>query len=255
MRRAVLPSIIGVALLLAGGCLESNAPPTASFTRSPASGTVPLSVFFDATASADPDGAIASYTWAFGDGSTGGGVSPTHNFTSAGTFSVTLAVVDDRGKRAENVRVVDVAASDVPPPQGTEIGNRAPEIELADVRTGETLPLSSFRGHVVLLEFWRSTCSACRSSMPGIEALRAKFADDGVLVVLVSEDVSAAAALDMLVDQGYDDFIALFDAGETARSLYGVDLIPRLFIIDRQGIVRHVDHPVRIRDRHITPWL
>jgi peroxiredoxin len=235
--------------------LESNAPPTASFTRSPASGTVPLSVFFDATASADPDGAIASYTWEFGDGSTGDGVSPTHTFTGAGTFSVTLAVVDDRGKRAETVRVVDVAASDVPPPVGTEIGNRAPEIELADVRTGETLPLSSFRGHVVLLEFWRSTCSACRSSMPGMEALRTKFADDGVLVVLVSEDVSATTALDVLVDQGYDDFVGLFDADETARNLYGVDLIPRVFIIDRQGIVRHVDHPVRIRDRHITPWL
>jgi peroxiredoxin len=151
--------------------------------------------------------------------------------------------------------MVDVTASDVPPPVGTEIGNRAPDIALADVRTGETLPLSSFRGHVVLLEFWRSTCSACRASMPEMEALRTRFADDGVLVILVSEDVSAAAALDVLVDQGYDDFIGLFDAGETARSLYEVDLIPRVFIIDRQGVVRHVDHPVRIRDRHITPWL
>lgn len=91
--------------------------------------------------------------------------------------------------------------------------------------------------------------------MPEMETLRTKFADDGVLVVLVSEDVSAAAALDVLVNQGYDYFVELFDAGETARSLYGVDLIPRVFIIDRQGIVRHVDHPIRIRNRYITPWL
>ncbi len=255
MRKTVLLSIIGLALLLAGGCLESNAPPTASFTRSPASGTIPLSVFFDAMVSADSDGAIASYTWNFGDGSMGDGVSPTHTFTSVGTFSVTLTVVDDRGKQAETMRMVDVAASDVPPPVGTEMGNRAPEIALADVRTGETLSLSSFRGHVILLEFWRSTCSACRSSMPAMEALRARFADDGVLVVLVSEDVSAEAALDVLVGQGYDDFVGLFDAGETARNLYGVELIPRVFVIDRQGIVRYEDHPIRIRDRHITPWL
>lgn len=126
IRRAVLLPIIRPALLLAGGCLKSNVPPTASFTHSPASGTVPLPIFFDARASTDPDGAIASYTWEFGDGSTGDGVSPTHTFTSAGTFSVTLAVVDDRGKRAETVREVDVAASDVPPPLGAEIGNRAP---------------------------------------------------------------------------------------------------------------------------------
>ena len=255
MRKIVLLSIIGLALLLVGGCLESNAPPTASFTRSPASGTVPLSVLFDATVSADSDGAITSYTWNFGDGSMGDGVSPTHAFIRVGTFSVTLAVVDDRGKRTETLRMVDVTASDVPPPVGTKVGNRAPEIALADVRTGDTLSLSSFRGHVVLLEFWRSTCSACRSSMPAMEALRAKFADDGALGVLVSEDVSAGAALDVLAAQGYDDFVGLFDAGETARSLYGVELIPRVFIIDRQGIVRYEDHPIRIRDRHITPWL
>ena len=91
--------------------------------------------------------------------------------------------------------------------------------------------------------------------MPAMEALRTRFADDGVLVVLVSEDVSAEAALDVLAAQGYDDFVGLFDAGETARSLYGVELIPRVFIIDRQGIVRYEDHPIRIRDRHITPWL
>jgi peroxiredoxin len=255
MRRAVSLSIIGLTLLLAGGCLESNAPPTASFTRSPLSGSVPHSVFFDATSSADSDGAIASYSWNFGDGSTGDGVTPTHTFSGVGTFSVVLTVADDRGKQAETLRMVDVTASDAPPPVGTEIGQRAPEIVLADVRTGEMLSLSSFRGHVVLLEFWRSTCSSCRVSMPGMEALRAKFADDGVLVVLVSEDVSAAAALDMLVAQGYDDVVALFDAGEAARSLYGVDLIPRVFIIDRQGVVRYEDHPIRIRDRHITPWL
>jgi peroxiredoxin len=185
----------------------------------------------------------------------GDGVSPAHAFTSVGTFPVTLTVVDDRGKQAETMRMVDVAASDVPPPVGTEMGDRAPEIALADVRTGETLSLSSSRGHVILLEFWRRTCSACRSSMPAMEALRARFADDGVLVVLVSEDVSAEAALDVLAAQGYDDFVGLFNAGETARSLYGVDLIPHVFVIDRQGIVRYEDHPIRIRDRHITPWL
>ncbi len=184
----------------------------------------------------------------------GDGVSPTHTFTSVGTLSVTLAVVDDCGKRAETMRMVDVAASDVPPPVGTEIGNRAPEIALADVRTGETLSLSSFRSHVILIDFWRSTYSACRSSMPAMEALRTRFANDGVLVVLVSEDVSAEAALDVLVDHGYDDFVGLFDSGETARSLYGVELRPRVFVIDQQSIVRYEDHPIRIRDRHITPW-
>jgi thiol-disulfide isomerase/thioredoxin len=108
---------------------------------------------------------------------------------------------------------------------------------------------------VVLLEFWRSTCVSCRSSMPAVEALRTKYAADGLLVVLVSQDVTAEEARALLDGQGYDDFIAVHDVDQSVRTLYGVELIPRLFVIDRQGIVRHMDHPVRIRDRHITPWL
>lgn len=255
MRRVLGAMVLSAAVLAIGGCLESNKAPVAAFTRSPASGVAPLAVFFDAVESSDPDGAIAAYAWAFGDGEAAVGVNATHTFTSAGTYSVTLKVTDDRGKSAETMRNVDIADSETPPPVGTELGNRAPDFSLASIRTGETQSLSDFRGYVVLLEFWRSTCSACRSSMLAVEELRAKYADDGVIVVLVSQDVTAEEARALLDDQGYDEFIAVHDIAGAARELYGVELIPRLFIIDRQGIVRHVDHPIRIRDRHITPWL
>jgi peroxiredoxin len=255
MKRHIGLAIIGLLILTAGGCLEFNKAPVAAFTRSPASGVAPLAVFFDAAESADPDGAVASYAWDFGDGAVSAGATATHTFATAGTYSVTLTVVDDRGKSAEAMRMVDVAASDTPPPVGTEIGQRAPDLSLANVRTGESQSLSAFRGYVVLLEFWRSTCSACRTSMPSIEALREKYAADGLIVVLVSEDATAEEARVVLDEQGYGGFVGLFDANGAARSLYGVDLVPHVFIIDRQGIVRYEDHPVRIRDRHITPWL
>ncbi len=255
MKRVAGLTIIGLLVLAAGGCLEFDKAPVAAFTRSPASGIVPLAVFFDATESSDPDGVIATYAWAFGDGVAADGATATHTFESAGTYSVTLTVTDDRGKSAETIRNVDVAASDAPPPEGTKIGQRAPGFSLPDVRTGELRSLADFRGYVVLLEFWRSTCSACRSSMPAVEALRAKYAADGLAVVFVSEDVTAEEARVVLDGQGYDDFVGLFDENEAARGFYDVELVPRMFVIDRQGIVRYVDHPVRIRDRNITPWL
>ena len=259
MRRVLGAMVLSAVVLAVGGCIALNKAPIASFTRSPASGVVPVAVFFDASESSDSDGEIVSYAWEFGDGTSSRDATAepttTHTFSSAGTYSVTLTVTDDRGKSAETVRAIDVTASDAPPPEGTEIGQRAPGFSLSDVRTGEMRTLADFRGYVVLLEFWRSTCSACRSSMPEVEALRVKFAADGLLVVLVSQDVTAEEARVVLDGQGYDDFIGLFDGEGAARSLYDIELIPRLFVIDRQGIVRHVDHPVRIRDRHITPWL
>ena len=80
----------------------ANQPPLASFTADPTSGELPLMVSFDATASYDPDGTVVSYEWDFGDGSTDSGdmVSPSHIYTSAGSYTVTLAVTDDMGMSA-----------------------------------------------------------------------------------------------------------------------------------------------------------
>jgi PKD repeat protein len=50
------------------GDSDTNLPPTASFTVSPATGVAPLSVQFDASMSADTGGSIVSYSWDFGDG-------------------------------------------------------------------------------------------------------------------------------------------------------------------------------------------
>ncbi|SEI02395.1 MULTISPECIES: PKD domain-containing protein [unclassified Leifsonia] len=71
----------------------ANQPPVASFTSSVSN----LTASFDASASSDPDGTVASYAWDFGDGTTGTGVNPTHTYGSAGTFTVTLTVTDNQG--------------------------------------------------------------------------------------------------------------------------------------------------------------
>jgi PKD repeat protein len=71
-----------------------NTPPVASFTATPTGLTVAL----DATASTDPDGTIASYSWDYGDNTaTGTGVSASHTYAAAGTYTVTLAVTDNQG--------------------------------------------------------------------------------------------------------------------------------------------------------------
>jgi PKD repeat protein/predicted secreted protein len=72
-------------------------PPTASFTYSPLDPYVTETVTFDASASYDPDGTIVSYLWAFGDGSTGNGVTTSHVYGAGGTYTVALTVVDNDG--------------------------------------------------------------------------------------------------------------------------------------------------------------
>ena len=70
-------------------------------------------VTFDGTGSYDPDGgAIVSYNWDFGDGSSGNGAGPTHTYGDNGIYTVTLTVTDDEresGTDAATVTVDNVA--------------------------------------------------------------------------------------------------------------------------------------------------
>jgi hypothetical protein len=88
-----------------------NVLPTASFTA----GVTDLAVAFDATASADSDGTIASTMWDFGDDSQGTGSTVSHTYAKAGTYSVTVTVTDNRGGTATETRDVTVVAPNTAP--------------------------------------------------------------------------------------------------------------------------------------------
>jgi len=76
--------------------------PTAAFTA-PTTVTAGAPAAFDGAASTDPDGSIASWGWAFGDGATASGESVVHAYKAAGGYEAQLSVVDDEGCGEEMV--------------------------------------------------------------------------------------------------------------------------------------------------------
>jgi PKD repeat protein len=113
---------LSVHLTAGGGAI--NLPPTAVATASPTSGPGPLEVHFSSAGSFDPDGAIVSYHWDFGDSSdppNRNDPNPVHTFLQTGplVYDVALQVRDDHGAITETsvqVRItppIHVEAQDV----------------------------------------------------------------------------------------------------------------------------------------------
>ncbi len=106
----------------------ADMPPVASFTYSPAAPNAGGSVTFDASSSFDPDGSIVSYSWNFGDGSAlGSGVTVSHTFANAGTYTITLGVVDNVGGAAASSQFLTIkSATDVPPTASFTVSPSSP---------------------------------------------------------------------------------------------------------------------------------
>jgi len=75
--------------------------PTATFVTSPTNPVVNQTINFDASGStAAPGHTITDFSWNFGDGTSGSGEQTQHKFSQTGTFTVTLKVTDDAGRKS-----------------------------------------------------------------------------------------------------------------------------------------------------------
>jgi PKD repeat protein len=111
--------IIGGRTRTISATLTSTAPanqsPTPAFTFSPSNPGVSSWIQFDASASFDADGTIASYAWTFGDGTTGSGATAWHRYTAAGSYNVKLTVTDNRGASSNVTQTVQVGPTNQQP--------------------------------------------------------------------------------------------------------------------------------------------
>jgi PKD repeat protein len=73
-----------------------------------------LTVVFNASASSDPDGSIANYSWTFGDDTGAFGEAPRHVYAKNGTYNATLTVTDDKGGKNSTEKNLTVSKKVAP---------------------------------------------------------------------------------------------------------------------------------------------
>jgi len=117
-----------------------------------------------------------------------------------------------------------------------EAGNPAPEI-IAPTVTGEVLRLSDFRGKVVVLDFFYTSCVPCRHAIPKLVELHEEFAGQDVVILGVnSHDNAANKRFLYLLESRHVPYPVLLPTRETdaAYHVYGY---PTVVVIDRSGTI------------------
>lgn len=108
---------LDIRLIPPGVILPNNPNLVANFTFVPAAPQIMQTVTFDASTSTNNGtacGILCTYAWSFGDGTSGSGITTTHQYRSVGSVVATLTVTDARGATATRSQTIGVAAGTPP---------------------------------------------------------------------------------------------------------------------------------------------
>jgi thiol-disulfide isomerase/thioredoxin len=112
---------------------------------------------------------------------------------------------------------------------------KAPEFARLDLN-GRTLDLDSFRGKVILLNFWATWCAPCQIEMPIFAQWQRQYGAQGLQVIGISMDDDPALARRLSAKLRLNYPVAMGD--EHLGKLYGGVLgLPLTYLIDRNGEV------------------
>ncbi|MCX7423041.1 MAG: TlpA disulfide reductase family protein [Planctomycetia bacterium] len=117
----------------------------------------------------------------------------------------------------------------------------APEIDMTDL-SGKLTTVSSFKGKILLIDFWATNCPPCLAEFPKLKQLYADYHQQGFEIVGLSLDESREI-VDAFQARAQLPWQLVNEAEQvkTAREKYRVRTIPSLFLVGRDGRVANVD--------------
>jgi cytochrome c biogenesis protein CcmG/thiol:disulfide interchange protein DsbE len=120
-----------------------------------------------------------------------------------------------------------------------------PRLLLPDGKLSQKrVTLDETRGKVVVLDFWASWCAPCRRSMPELDALATELGPQGLVVIGVNREPEAPTAAARTLQELGVRFPSVLDGRQAGGRVYGdmlgVTSLPTSFVIDRQGVLRHL---------------
>jgi cytochrome c biogenesis protein CcmG, thiol:disulfide interchange protein DsbE len=132
----------------------------------------------------------------------------------------------------------------------------APDFSLPDL-AGQKLKLSSYRGKIVLLDFWATWCDPCRREIPHFTELQSKYGSHGFQIIGVSMDDGPDPVRDFY-QQFKMNYPVVMGTARTGELYGGVLGLPLAFLIDRDGRItaKHIgDIDISVLEKEIVTLL
>jgi peroxiredoxin len=113
----------------------------------------------------------------------------------------------------------------------------APDFTLKNALSDEDIKLSSYRGKVVLLDFWATWCRPCLMEIPHFKELRDEFGADKFEIIGVSTDHKGLAVLVPFLNSWKLNYPVGLDTGTISTAYGGIRSLPTTFLLDKNGRV------------------
>jgi len=148
----------------------------------------------------------------------------------------TKAAPETKESEADKTAKPQTAAVSLP--AGSEVGNLLPDFS-TDLLSGGDFNLSDHRGHVVILNFWGTTCAPCIAELPDYEKLKVAYPD--VEILAIHAKAGAKKAKEFLEDKGWDHLDFATDSKEKGimKLLNVSEALPSTIVLNPQGVVTY----------------